>query len=170
MPAAPKPYEVGIDFGALPTFPGYQIRRAQARIFAEFETELGDLDLTPGAFGLLTLIHANPGITQMQLAGAFGIEKSTLTPVLNRLEKRRLVRRQQMASDRRYNALYVEEEKRAWLLAAFERLRRFEQRLASRLTTSEQTEMMRLIEKLQKAPPSQTMSGREPAGAPLAPS
>ena len=84
--------ERAIDFGELPTYVGYQVRRAQARLFAELETALKAFELTPGSFGALTLIHANPGITQGALAGAFGVDKSTMSPVVFRLEQRGLVR------------------------------------------------------------------------------
>ena len=67
--------ERGLDFDELPTYVGYQVRRTQAKIFAEFEARLGDFDFTPGSFGVLTLIRANPGITQVALAAAFGVDK-----------------------------------------------------------------------------------------------
>ena len=45
-----------IDFGELPTYVGYQVRRTQAKIFADFEATLASVDFTPGSFGVLTLI------------------------------------------------------------------------------------------------------------------
>ena len=62
-----------IDFDELPTYVGYQVRRTQAKIFGEFEATLTGLDFTPGSFGVLTLVRANPGITQVALAAAFRI-------------------------------------------------------------------------------------------------
>src|SRR5438034_539444 len=97
-----------IAFDELPTYVGYQVRRTQARIFSEIEATLKDFDFTPGSFGVLTLIRANPGITQVALAAAFGIDKSTMSPVIYRLEKRGLVRREVLASDRRCHALFFE--------------------------------------------------------------
>ncbi|MBO0764224.1 MAG: MarR family transcriptional regulator, partial [Hyphomicrobiaceae bacterium] len=91
----------GFDFDELPSYVGFQVRRAQVRIFSEFEAALRDFDFTPGSFGVLTLIRANPGITQGELAAAFGVDKSTISPVIFRLESRGLVRRQVLASDRR---------------------------------------------------------------------
>lgn len=137
-----------IDYDELPTYFGYLLRRAQATIFRDFERSLGDLGLTPGAFGLLMLIRANPGITQMDLANAFGIDKSTLTPVLNRLEGSGLVRREQLAHDRRYNALFFEEAREEDFARARVRVRDFEQSVADRLTPDEQRELVRLINKL----------------------
>ena len=70
-----------IDFDELPTYVGYLIRRTQTRIFGEFEATLADFDFTPGSFGVLTVVRANPGITQVVLAAAFGVDKSTMSPV-----------------------------------------------------------------------------------------
>ena len=97
-----------IDFDELPGYVGYQVRRTQAKIFADFEATLANVDFTPGSFGVLTLIRANPGITQVALAAAFGVDKSTMSPVIFRLEKRGLVRREVLASDRRCHALFFE--------------------------------------------------------------
>jgi DNA-binding MarR family transcriptional regulator len=138
-----------IDFDELPTYVGYQVRRTQAKIFAEFEAALATVDFTPGSFGVLTLIRANPGITQVELAAAFGVDKSTMSPVIFRLEKRGLVRRQVLASDRRYHALYLEPSAEPQFLAAREKIRAFEASVAARLSKPEQRELSRLLAKLQ---------------------
>ena len=138
-----------IDFGELPNYVGYQVRRAQAKIFAEFEATLKDFDFTPGSFGVLTLIRANPGITQVALATAFGVDKSTMSPVIFRLERRGLVRREVLASDRRCHALYFDQAGDAQFRAAHERVRAFEESVATRLTRPEQKELARLLGKLQ---------------------
>ena len=138
-----------IDFDELPTYVGYQVRRTQAKIFAEFESTLGDLDFTPGSFGVLTLIRANPGITQVALAAAFGVDKSTMSPVIFRLEKRGLVRREVLASDRRCHALFFQPSAEAAFLAAREKFRALEAGVAARLSKPEQRELARLLAKLQ---------------------
>ena len=120
----------------------------QARIFAELESALGDLDFTPGSFGVLTLIRANPGITQVALAAAFGVDKSTMSPVIVRLEKRGLVRREVLASDRRCHALFFQPAAEAAFLAAREKFCALEAGVAARLTKPEQRELSRLLAKL----------------------
>jgi len=142
-----------IDFDELPGYVGYQVRRAQARIFSEFEGALRDFDFTPGSFGVLTLIRANPGITQVALAAAFGVDKSTMSPVIFRLEQRGLVRREVLARDRRRHALFFEASKEATYLSAQEKVRIFEERVAARLTKAEQRELARLLVKLQAPGP-----------------
>jgi DNA-binding MarR family transcriptional regulator len=140
--------ELQIDFDELPAYVGYQVRRTQAKIFADFESTLKDLDFTPGSFGVLMLIRANPGITQVALAAAFGIDKSTMSPVIFRLESRGLIRREIQASDRRRHGLYFEEAAEATFLAAREKVRAFEAGVAARLSKSEQRELARLLAKL----------------------
>jgi DNA-binding MarR family transcriptional regulator len=146
------PGEMGerpIDFDELPTYVGYQVRRTQARIFSEFEATLKGFDFTPGLFGVLTLIRANPGITQVALAAAFGVDKSTMSPVIFRLEKRGLIRREVLPSDRRCHSLFFEAAGEATFLAAREKIRAFEENVAARLSKPEQRELTRLLVKLQ---------------------
>src|SRR5262245_9419859 len=150
--SAKEAVESRINFDELPGYVGYQVRRTQAKIFADFETTLKDLDFTPGSFGVLTLIRANPGITQVALAAAFGIDKSTMSPVIFRLESRGLVRREVLASDRRRHALFIEESAEATFLVAREKVRAFEASVVARLTKAEQRELARLLGKLQGRP------------------
>lgn len=138
-----------IDFDELPTYVGYQVRRTQARIFSEFETTLKDFDFTPGSFGVLTLIRANPGITQVTLAAAFGVDKSTMSPVIFRLEKRGLIRREVLPADRRCHALFFDDAGEPLFVAAREKIRAFEGSVATRLSKLEQRELARLLAKLQ---------------------
>src|SRR5262245_48731892 len=144
--------EPRIDFDELPGYVGYQVRRTQAAIFADFEATLKGLDFTPGSFGVLTLIRANPGVTQVALAAAFGVDKSTMSPVIFRLESRGLIRREVQASDRRRHALFFETSAETAYLAAREKVRAFEASLAARLTKAEQRELARLLGKLQGRP------------------
>jgi DNA-binding MarR family transcriptional regulator len=137
-----------VEFDELPSYVGYQVRRTQAKIFSEFEATLKDFDFSPGSFGVLTLIRANPGITQVTLAAAFGVDKSTMSPVIFRLEKRGLIRREVLPSDRRCHALFFEETAEADFLAARQKIRAFEEGVAARLSKTEQRELNRLLSKL----------------------
>lgn len=141
--------ERDIDFDELPTYVGYQVRRTQAKIFSEFETTLKNFDFTPGSFGVLTLVRANPGITQVTLAAAFGVDKSTMSPVIFRLEKRGLIRREILPSDRRCHALFFDKAGEQTFLAARDKIRFFEENVAARLSKTEQRELTRLLAKLQ---------------------
>ena len=141
-----------LDYGQLPGFIGYQIRRAQAWVFAEFLQELGTLDLTPGSFGLIALVRANPGITQNQLARAFGIDKSTLTPVLNRLQQRGLILREPRANDRRFNVLRIAPGAEGRVRNILGRVEAFETRMSERLGAEKSGLLIELLCELRGEP------------------
>ena len=80
-----------LDLGPLPGLLGYQLRLAQLAVFRDFERSAGGLGVSPGRFGLLALVEANPGVSQSRLAHAVGLDRSTMVAVLDQLEGRELV-------------------------------------------------------------------------------
>jgi len=90
-----------VDFGPLESWIGFRLRMAQSASFQAFAKLTHDVKIRPGRFATLMLIGRNPGISQTALSQANGRDKSTLTPVLNDLVKRGLVRRQRTPDDRR---------------------------------------------------------------------
>ena len=96
-----------LNFGPLRGYLGYQIRQAQAAVFRNLAAATADVDVTPGEYGLLTMINANPGITQIQLAAAHKLDKSTLSLAVTRLAKRGLIRRARSLDDERANRLFL---------------------------------------------------------------
>ncbi len=92
---------VPVDFGPLADWVGFHLRMAQAASFQAFAREAKDVELSPGRFATLTLIAQNPGISQTALSRANGRDKSSLTPVLDDLVRRALVRRTRAQTDRR---------------------------------------------------------------------
>ena len=143
-PGPPRRMRAPIDFDELPTYVGYLIRRTQTRIFGEFEATLADFDFTPGSFGVLTVVRANPGITQVVLAAAFGVDKSTMSPVVVRLEKRGLIRREVLSSDQALPRALLRAVRGvlpSWLPAR--RCGPSKRGIAARLTKGEQRELWR---------------------------
>src|SRR5688500_57016 len=69
-----------IDYGPLPALVGYRIRKAYSRLFQSFSEMLKELSLAPGQYSVLLLIGLNPGLNQMMLAEATGIDRSTIVP------------------------------------------------------------------------------------------
>jgi DNA-binding MarR family transcriptional regulator len=90
-----------VEFGPLAQWLGFNLRMAQAAAFQAFARRSGKIGVQPGRFATLTLIAANPGITQTALSRANGRDKSTLTPLISDLVRRRLVRRARDRGDRR---------------------------------------------------------------------
>ena len=59
-------------------------------------------DLSPSQFNVLNLLHLNPdGLSQTDLSRQLIMHRSNLTGLVDRLEKRGLVARREVAADRR---------------------------------------------------------------------
>ncbi|SFJ96585.1 DNA-binding transcriptional regulator, MarR family [Bradyrhizobium sp. Gha] len=70
---------------------------------------------------MLTVVGANPGLSQMAVAKRLGIERARLVHLLDGLEERKLVKRIKSKSDRRSHALHLTARGQA-ALAKFKRL------------------------------------------------
>jgi DNA-binding MarR family transcriptional regulator len=97
--------EEQLRLGPLADFIGFHLRLAQEASFQAFARRVRNFQMRPGRFAVLALIGENPGLSQTALGRAAGRDKSSLTPALNDLVRRSLVRRQRVASDRRSYAL-----------------------------------------------------------------
>ena len=137
----------GLDHGILPKLVGYQLRLAQLAVFRDFERSVGELGVSPGRFGVLVLIHGNPGITQSRLAEAVGLDRSTLVPVLDGLERRALIERRR-GEDRRTNGLRLTPSGKQLLRRTKRRILAHERSMVSGLTESEREQLVALLAKL----------------------
>src|SRR5882757_4310612 len=90
-----------VDYGPLAGWVGFNLRMAQAAAFQAFSRLAKEIGTRPGRFATLMLIGRNPGISQTALSRANGRDKSSLTPVLNDLERRGLIRRTRTRADQR---------------------------------------------------------------------
>lgn len=137
-----------IDFGHLPDLVGYQLRLAQIAIFKDFATTLGELDITPGLFGVLVIIEANPGLKQTELAKATHLDRSTVVSVIDNLERRALVERRAAAGDRRSNSLHLTADGKTLLKKLKRLVAEHEQRIKNNLSETEQATLIRLMRKI----------------------
>jgi DNA-binding MarR family transcriptional regulator len=97
--------DVGLD--GLAGHVGYAVRRFQLWIFQDFIKTLAAVDITPTQYSVLTVVAANPGLTQMAVAKCLGIERARLVHLLDALEQRDLVTRAASKTDRRSHALHL---------------------------------------------------------------
>lgn len=111
--------EIGLD--VLVGHAGYAVRRFQIWIFQDFIKTLRDVDIRPTQYSVLTVIGANPGLSQMAVAKRLGIERARLVHLLDSLEERKLVKRIKSKSDRRSHALHLTAQGET-ALAKFKRL------------------------------------------------
>ncbi|WP_028133906.1 MarR family winged helix-turn-helix transcriptional regulator [Bradyrhizobium japonicum] len=97
--------DIGLD--ALVGHAGYAVRRFQIWIFQDFIKTLRAVDIRPTQYSVLTLIGANPGLSQMAVAKRLGIERARLVHLLDSLEHRKYLKRVKSKADRRSHALHL---------------------------------------------------------------
>lgn len=152
--ASPGAADPAVDYTLLPSLVGYRLRRAQLAVFQHFartmQARLGRERLSPGEFGVLSLIEANPGLSQTALAAAIGTDRSTMVPILDRLERRGLVERRAVPLDRRRHALALGEQGRKLLAKFREAVLGHEQRIAAGLSHAERELLLSLLERLRR--------------------
>lgn len=137
-----------IDFGMLPTLIGYQLRLAQIAIFRDFRETVGDYEVTPGLFGVLVLIEANPGMKQTVLARFTHLDRSTVVNVIDNLEAMKLVERRPVDGDRRSKALYLTATGKALLQKLKRLVVEHEKRLTRNFTPASRQTLVDLLQRI----------------------
>ncbi|HWL81720.1 MAG TPA: MarR family transcriptional regulator [Roseomonas sp.] len=137
-----------IDLGPLPGLLGHLLRRAHGRMQTGFAEATAGTGVTASEFALLCLVEANPGITLGQLAQAAALDKSTLSPAMQRLAERQLVERQPVSGDRRTQALRLSPAGAALLPSLKACVEDYEGRMVTLLTEQERETLLGLLRKL----------------------
>lgn len=149
--AKQKPANDDIDFGPLANWVGFHLRLAQTASFQGFVREARSVELSPGRFATLMLIGRNPGISQTALAAANGRDKSTLTPILEDLERRGLIVRERLQTDRRSYQLTLTEPGRNMLDQLTQCAARHDDNLDRIIGPRERERFLRTLQKISAA-------------------
>lgn len=139
-----------IAFGEFGELLGYRLRRAQAAVHRDFTGSVAGLDLTQKQSAILWLIQTNPGVSQVAVAGALGMDRPTMMALTDRLELRGLITRVRSTVDRRRQELHLTPEGRSLLVKLKKRIARHEQRLRELFTPAELASFVSALDKLQR--------------------
>lgn len=137
-----------IDYGVLPDLVGYHLRLAQIALFRDFANGPGEHDVTPGLFGVLVIIEANPDLKQSDLARAAHLDRSTVVTVIDNLERRGLVERRAALHDRRSNAIRLTADGTALLRKLKRQVTQHEKRLLANFSEAERGQLFALLQKV----------------------
>lgn len=132
--AAPNP---GLKLDGLTELLGFHLRMAHVALYRDFIASLKAVDLTQKQAAVLTLIEANPGCSQIALAGTLGADRATMMAIVDRLQDRSLLYRTRSTVDRRRQELYLTDEGTAVLHQAQSLIAEHEARFAKRFTAQE---------------------------------
>jgi len=96
-----------VDLGDLEGYVGFHLRVAQDASFRAFARVSGQHGIKPGRFAALMVISRNPGISQAALGQTIARDKSSVTPLIQELQRHGLIERRGSAEDRRRVELYL---------------------------------------------------------------
>ena len=128
--------------------PAHLIRRAHQISWAIFLDECAEFGLTPVQYAALTAIGSSGQTDATRLSGMIAFDRSTIGSVLDRLEKRGLIRRIPSPTDRRQKFLELTPEGTQILAASEEAVMRVQNRLLGMLGREEREVFLRILSKV----------------------
>ena len=140
-----------LDWGGLKALLGFQMRQAQAALYREFAVRLRHLDLTQRQFAALVLVEANPGISQIAISNALGMDRATVMAIIRRLEQRGCIDRKRASDDRRRQELVLTPMGQALTTNARNAVAEHEARFGARFSGEELASFKRMLARISQA-------------------
>jgi DNA-binding MarR family transcriptional regulator len=100
-------WEGGPIPGELSVFPGYLLARLGESSRRQFHKALEPEGLHPRDFGVMTMVAAQPGMSQQQLHEKTAIDPSSMVAVIDELEAAGLAERRPDPEDRRARTIFL---------------------------------------------------------------
>jgi MarR family transcriptional regulator, organic hydroperoxide resistance regulator len=129
---------------------GYQLRLAYVAISRHFAAAMGPLDLTQKQTGVLWLIGANAGVSQIALATELGMDRASMMAIVDRLEDRKMVLRERSRQDGRRQELYLTPKGRKVLAQSKTILATHERWITERFSEEEIATLMSLLKRIER--------------------
>ncbi len=142
--AADQPLDQSLLLGLV----GYNCRRAYLAIMPHFDERMKKLALRAVDFSVLSILKANPNITQKRLSHAVHVSAPNLAILLDKLEQRGLVLRQRNPLDKRSQTLVLTNEGLKLCTKAEAAVSKSEQQALAMLSDSEQKHLLQLLQKI----------------------
>jgi DNA-binding MarR family transcriptional regulator len=127
---------------------GYNCKRAYLSILPLFAQRMEAYDLRTVDFSVLSLLKANPNITQKRLSQAIQVSPPNLAILLDRLEERALVVRQRNPLDKRSQTLALTPAGARLCAKAEKTASELEHDATAMLTIDEREQLLALLRKI----------------------
>jgi DNA-binding MarR family transcriptional regulator len=137
-----------MNHGRLFDFAGYRIKLAYSLAFQSFNAMFAELNLAFGQYSVLALIGLNPGVSQLALAQATGLDGSTIVPITNRFARLGWIKRVRRSEDRRVYAVRLTPAGQAILDKANVLIEEHDRQLLTSLTEQERETLKALLGRL----------------------
>jgi DNA-binding MarR family transcriptional regulator len=145
---SPELTESALEQSMLLGLVGYNCKRAYLRIKPMFDKRMAKYELRPVDFTVLSLLKANPNLSQKRLSAAVHVSPPNLATLLDRLAARGLLERQRNPLDKRLQMLVLTKEGMRLCGRAEKTVEELEAAAASSLSDAERAELIRLLQKI----------------------
>ncbi|MCJ0765419.1 MarR family winged helix-turn-helix transcriptional regulator [Variovorax terrae] len=143
-----------LSLGELPTMVGFHLRRAHSAALRELDQKLGRMQLTTAMHGALEILSCNAAVSQSVLAQALGLTRSSMVPIVDKLEDRGYVERVRLEEDRRAVLVKLTPEGRKQNARLRRIVREHEERLNAALAGCDMAQLTAALERLTALGPS----------------
>ncbi len=140
--------DAAVDLGPLAAMLHHALRNAQAQVLEELQASFTAEDMRPLPFAILVVLARNPGLRQIQVGFALGIQPTNLVPLIDGLEQRGLAERRVVPGDRRARGLFLTKLGAETLARLEARAAAHEARLADRLGPGGREQLLSLLRRL----------------------
>jgi len=131
--------------------PGHLLRRCHQISVALFHDECAEYDITPLQYAVLSTLIENGARDQASISGLAALDRTTVAVVIQKLEDRNLVRREQSEKDKRSKIVNITERGRRLIAGVSEAVKNVQVRTVAPLEPEETVEFKRLLRKLTNA-------------------
>ena len=116
-----------------------------------FQAAANDIDLTPRQLAVLEAVAASEGGNQTELVRRTGIDRSTLSDVVRRLQKRRLLQRRRTTDDARAYAIVLTDKGREVLRTIEPIAKRADEQLLAALSRKQREQLIHALQSIIEA-------------------
>jgi DNA-binding MarR family transcriptional regulator len=139
-----------VDYSLMDSFVGHLVRVVQVRLFQLYYTGLKHLDVSPGAFAILTAVQSNPGISHGALAATLAAHGPNITKLVDRLARQGWVERRRLPGDKRAIGHFLTARGKQKADTVLKAGLAHDKRATSALTRAERNTLLRLLAKLDR--------------------
>lgn len=130
-------------------FVGYNLKRAYNAVQADVSRTLVAFDLRIGTFSVLSVISDTPGLRQSDVAAILSVERSNLVLIVDELERRKLIARQQDPADRRAYVLSATDSGQELYRRAWAAVRRQDQNTMAAIAPAERANLLNALQMIE---------------------
>ncbi len=129
---------------------GFKVNKLNGILRSGFKEKLNSAGwkITPEQWGTIHFLKYNSGCTQIYLAKASKRDQTSITRLVDGLQRKGLVERKNDKSDRRAYRLYLTEYASNMYTSTFSYVKEFNDNLKNSLTESEGLKLVELMDKL----------------------